>query len=122
MAAAPACYSGSAHDASPRQIAADPSWQVVRDVPLVPQARRPVCGAAALAMVLSYWRVPATAEEMRALAPPDDAGISAGALRDVARRKGLRAFVVAGTFHDLAEQVARGRPVVVGLAKPMAFS
>src|SRR6185312_5680762 len=46
-------------------------------------------------------------------------GVRAGDLRDVAREKGLAAFVVAGTFGDLSEQLARGRPVLVGLATPM---
>src|SRR3954463_10652462 len=100
-----ACYSGSAHDASPRQIASDPSWVLVRDVPFVKQDERHDCGAAALAMVLSFWKLPATAEDMRALAPPDEGGIRAGALRDVARGKGLQAYVVAGNFLDLRQEV-----------------
>jgi hypothetical protein len=32
---------------------------------------------------------------------------------------GLQAYVVSGTFDDLFDQVGRGRPVLVGLAKPM---
>jgi ABC-type bacteriocin/lantibiotic exporter with double-glycine peptidase domain len=115
----PACYAGTAHDASPRRIAADPTWQIVRGVPFVAQDGSHDCGAAALAMVLSYWRAPVPAAELRALAPPGDSGIGAARLRDVARGKGLEAFVVAGTLTDLVDQVARGRPVVVGLAKPM---
>jgi len=123
VALLPACYAGTAHDAaSPQQIARDPSWVVVRDVPLVRQDGQHDCGAAALAMVLAYWRTPATSEALRALAPADETGIRAGRLRDVARAQGLEAFVVAGWPADLADQLARGRPVVVGLAKPMRFS
>jgi ATP-binding cassette subfamily B protein len=119
VAALPACYTGSARDASAAAIAADPGWQVVRDVPFVRQRSDADCGAAALAMVLNYWRVPATLDEIQAVAPPTGGGISAGALRDLARRKGLAAFVVSGTFGDLIDQIARGRPVLVGLGKPM---
>ena len=119
-AALPACYTGSAHDASPRQIAADPTWQLVRDVPFVRQRSDRDCGAAALAMVLAYWRVPASLDDILAAAPPVDGGIRAGDLRDVARKKGLQAFIVAGTLADIMEQVARGRPILVGLAKPLA--
>ena len=45
-----------------------------------------------------------------------------GTLRDVARARGLDAYVVSGTFEDLFAQVGLGRPVVVGLAKPMALT
>ena len=45
-----------------------------------------------------------------------------GALRDVARARGLDAYVVSGTLDDLFAQVGSGRPVVVGLAKPMALT
>ena len=59
------------------------------------------------------------AAEVVAADPPRDGGVRAGDLRDVARAKGLSAFVVAGTFADLFEQLGNGRPVPVGLAKPM---
>jgi len=120
-AALAGCYAGTARDVSPQRIAADPSWQVVRDVPFVAQHDDRDCGAAAVAMVLAYWRAPATPSEMVALAGLAEAeGIRAGALRDIARRKGLEAFVVAGTPADLADQLARGRPVLVGVAKPLS--
>jgi ABC-type bacteriocin/lantibiotic exporter with double-glycine peptidase domain len=118
-AALPACYTGAARDASQRQIASDPSWQLVRDVPFVAQQSDRDCGAAAIAMVLAYWRVPTPIQEVTGAAPPTEGGISAGALRDVARRKGLNAFIVSGTLGDLVDQIGRGRPVLVGLAKPM---
>jgi ABC-type bacteriocin/lantibiotic exporter with double-glycine peptidase domain len=117
-----ACYAGEARDVSPRRAAAlesDPAWKFVHDVPFVPQRGDADCGPAALAMVLAHFGVKASLEEVVALDPPDRVGVRAGALRDVARRKGLDAFVVEGTFNDLIEQLARDRPVLVGLAKPI---
>jgi ABC-type bacteriocin/lantibiotic exporter with double-glycine peptidase domain len=117
-----ACYAGSARSVSPRQasaLAGDPSWIVVQDVPFVAQEANEDCGPAALAMVLGRFSVPVTLADVVSAAPPTGGGVRAGDLRDVARSKGLQAFVVAGTFDDLAEEVARGRPVLVGLAKPM---
>ena len=119
--AAPACYSGSAH-APPNSVAAlahDPAWQLVPDVPFVPQRTNRDCGPAALAMVLAHFRAAPPAEDHPELAKGD---VRAGALRDVARARGLDAYVVSGTFDDLFAQVGRGRPVVVGLAKPMALT
>jgi ABC-type bacteriocin/lantibiotic exporter with double-glycine peptidase domain len=114
------CYTGSAHDVAAARIAADPSWQVVHGVPFVEQRTGRDCGAAALAMVVSHLGAPMSAAEVAALVPPGDDGIAVGALRDLARRFGLEAFVISGTVEDLAEQVWLGRPVVVGLEKPLA--
>jgi len=64
--AAPACYSGSAHAVPPNSLAAlarDPAWQVVPDVPFVPQRTTRDCGPAALAMVLAHFRAALPAEE-----------------------------------------------------------
>ena len=118
--AAPACYTGSAHSLPANSVSAlarDPEWRIVRDVPFVAQQTTSDCGPAALAMVLAHFGAPpATTPE---LARGD---VRAGTLRDVARSQGLEAYVVSGTFDDLFTQVARGRPVLVGLAKPMAFT
>lgn len=116
------CYAGEARDVSPKRAAAleaDPAWKFVHDVPFVPQRADADCGPAALAMVLSHFGVKSSLEEVVALDPPDRVGVRAGALRDVARRKGLEAFVVEGTFNDIIDQLMRDRPVLVGLAKPI---
>jgi len=116
------CYAGSAQDVSPRRAAAiaqDASWKFVGDVPFVRQQSDADCGPAALAMVLAHFGVQTSLAEVTALAPPDREGVRAGALRDTARAKGLQAFVVPGTFLDLIDQLDRGRPVLVGLAKPL---
>jgi ABC-type bacteriocin/lantibiotic exporter with double-glycine peptidase domain len=120
--AAPACYVGSAHTVPASALSArarDPGWQLVRDVPFVPQRTTRDCGPAALAMVLAHFRVAPPAADHPELARGD---VRAGALRDLARARGLEAYVVAGTFEDLFAEVGRGRPVVVGLAKPMALT
>jgi ABC-type bacteriocin/lantibiotic exporter with double-glycine peptidase domain len=122
ICAAPACYTGSARDVSAERLAqarADRSWQLVSGVPFIAQRSDADCGPAALAMVLAHFGRPATLAEVTALDPPSDGGVRADALRDVARGRGLQAFVVSGTFGDLVDQIARGRPVLVGLAKPM---
>jgi ABC-type bacteriocin/lantibiotic exporter with double-glycine peptidase domain len=120
--AAPACSSGSAHSVSVNGMTAmarDPSWLIVRDVPFVPQRDLHDCGPAALAMVLAHFRVADAVTEHPEFARGD---VRAGALRDVARAHGLDAFVVSGTLDDLFQQLALGRPVLVGLAKPMALT
>jgi predicted double-glycine peptidase len=121
-AAGPACYTGSARTVSSGRVvelARDPSWHVARDVPFVPQRSDRDCGPAALAMALSRYGV--TPES---LASPELAqgNVRAGALRDAARAHGVPADVVSATFADLNTQLERGRPVLVGMAKPMALT
>ena len=116
------CYAGESRVISPQRasaLAADPAWTFAPNVPFVAQQSDSDCGPAALAMVLAHFGVPASLAEVVAADRPRDGGVRAGDLRDVARAKGLSAFPVAGTFADLIEQVGRGRPVLVGLAKPM---
>src|SRR3954471_3555202 len=120
--AAPACYPRSAHSGpvyTPATLAHDPEWRIVPDVPFVAQRTAHDCGPAALAMGLGHFRVPNAAGEHPEFAGGD---VRAGTLRDVARAQGLDAFVVSGTFDDLFAQLGRGRPVLVGLAKPMALT
>jgi ABC-type bacteriocin/lantibiotic exporter with double-glycine peptidase domain len=116
-AAAAGCYTGAARDVTPRQIAeaqGDPTWRLVDDVPFVQQQSDNDCGSAALTMALAHYQLPP------ARLPLDGQGARAGDLRDAARARGLQAFVISGTFGDLLEHIGRGRPVVVGLAKPMS--
>lgn len=90
----------------------------VEGVPLVRQESPQGCGAAALAMVLARWGRPVPQEAIWAASPPPPGqGLRAIALRDFARAQGLQAFVVEGRTDDLDRELARGRPVIVGLVK-----
>src|SRR3954471_7177721 len=83
------CYAGAAHDVSPGVVAGEPGWTMVRGVPFVHQERQKDCGAAALAMVLSYWSIPTGPSQIAAVDPASDRdGLRAGQLRDWARGHG----------------------------------
>jgi predicted double-glycine peptidase len=110
------CHLGSLRTGVTPARPADSGWLLVPGVPLVTQRERADCGAAALAMVLRFWQ-PATSNETvrSAVGSVDDQkGLSAGRLREVARDRGLQAFLIQATFQDLVNEIARGRPVIVG--------
>lgn len=103
---------------SPARFVADRDWLMVRQVGAVRQTSETTCGAAALASVLGYWGKPTTVAEIIVAHPPRPSrGIPAGDLRDFARKRGLSAFLIAGTQADLSSEIAGGRPVLVGLVK-----
>ena len=117
--ALPACYHGSAHTVSARDLNREAGWVLVSGVPMVRQSSLRDCGAAALAMVLGRWGTPESSSAEIAKALPVDAahGIAAGALRDLVRKKGLRAFLIAGELADLEREIGLDRPVLVGLVQ-----
>jgi ABC-type bacteriocin/lantibiotic exporter with double-glycine peptidase domain len=114
------CYLGSARTATPADLAPrhDDGWNRVEGVPPVRQVAREDCGAAALAMVLGYWGLPVTRDDIKAANPPaPERGIKAAALREFARGQGLQAFIIQGELADLDRELARRRPVLVGVMK-----
>jgi ABC-type bacteriocin/lantibiotic exporter with double-glycine peptidase domain len=111
-------YTGQARDFAPARLSAEPGWVSVRGVPLAQQVEEADCGAAAIAMVVAYWTSGDPAPIAASLRPAPERGIAAGRLRDLARGRGLAAFIVRGEVADLEREVAAGRPVVVGLVKP----
>ena len=112
-------YLGTAEEVVPSTLAGEKGWVAVDGVPMVLQRQREDCGAAALAMALSYWGVPASLDRVVRDCPPEPGrGIKAGVLRDYARRQGLRAFLIQGNLDDLRKELSRGRPVIVGVVKP----
>ena len=119
MSSLAGCYTGAARDTSAARVARDPGWLKVSGVPFVPQRGDEDCGAAAMAMTFAYWGRPQSIDQIVAAYPPRDGGIAAGQLRDLARSRGLQAFLVEGTFADLEHQLAHQRPIVVGLTKPL---
>jgi ABC-type bacteriocin/lantibiotic exporter with double-glycine peptidase domain len=113
------CYKGTARSLTAADVAREGGWERVEGVPEVRQAERRDCGAAALAMVLGYWKVPVSRDDIALTNPPaPDRGIRAAALRDYARGRGLQAFVIKGEIADLEREVVqRRRPVLVGTVK-----
>ena len=104
-------------------LRAEPGWALASGVPEVRQSSAHDCGIAALSMVLQSWGAPASSlPELRqelsshtgGVAGSDE-GVAAAALRDVARRHGLRAFLIQAELADLDRELAAGRPVLVGL-------
>ena len=112
------CYHGSARTVSPAELTRDHSWVLVEGVSLVKQTADRDCGAAALAMMLGRWHVRSSPQEILRSVPVEPGhGIAAGSLRDFARKKGLRAFLIRGELSDLANEVGLNRPVLVGLVQ-----
>jgi ABC-type bacteriocin/lantibiotic exporter with double-glycine peptidase domain len=112
-------YTGTATDFDPAILRTESGWLAVPDVPLVRQETREDCGAAALAMVLAYWKEPASLDEIRSeCAPVPERGIKAGDLRQFARKKGLHAFLFHGQTQDLVHELEQRRPILIGLVKP----
>jgi ABC-type bacteriocin/lantibiotic exporter with double-glycine peptidase domain len=126
-----ASYRGSARNVSQPEVAAEPGWTRIEGVALVRQKGIRDCGAAALSMVLAYWEERTRhaskaradierAEIDRALRHEPGEGLSAGGLRDYARRRGHSAFVFQGSIADLKHELGAGRPVIVGVHKPLS--
>lgn len=102
-----------------------PGWVRLDDVKLVRQKGIKDCGSAALSTVLGYHQPDGPAALDRAaidtaLREEAGLGLSAGQLRDYARSHGFDAFVIQGVFDDLAHEVEAGRPVIVGMHKPIS--
>jgi ABC-type bacteriocin/lantibiotic exporter with double-glycine peptidase domain len=99
------------------------------DVPFVKQSED-ACGAAAIAMVLQYWKTHgAVLEDERLdanaifdrLYSPKAKGIFASGMQQYFRDSGFSVFALAGRWDDLQEQIAKGRPLIAGL-RPLAKS
>ena len=119
-AAAVGCstYAGSARDFSPERLRREPGWLAVRAVPVERQREEEDCGAAAAAMMVSYWTGEAPASIAAKLRPAPEGGFTAGRLREEIRARGLAAYLIQGTMADLERELASGRPVLVGMVKP----
>lgn len=107
-------------------IVAAETTSVWLDVPFVQQEKEG-CGAASIAMVIEYWRrkqgkeVDPAAEAaliQRELYAGEAHGIYASAMQQYFERKGFRAFAFAGEWGDLAQHLAKGRPLIVALKPP----
>ena len=102
-------------------VRADESFVGWLDVPFVKQERNGY-GAASIAMVMQYWQRRAgqpdrvdAAEIQRALYSPQARGIHAADLERYLNEHGYRTFAFQGTWQDLEQQLAKGRPSIVAL-------
>ncbi len=84
-------------------------------VPFVPQ-EKDTCGAAALAMVMSYWGREVKHREIAgALVESELRGIRGSRLADFARERGMTAIAFAGDMVILRDHLGKGRPLVVAV-------
>lgn len=91
------------------------------DVPFVRQEKNG-CGAAAISMVIEYWRgtssgeAPARAQAIhRMLYSPEANGIFAGDMERYFQEQGFRTFAFQGEWEDLVRHLSKGRPLIVCL-------
>ncbi|MBC8133786.1 MAG: hypothetical protein H7X95_12450 [Deltaproteobacteria bacterium] len=112
------CYHGSARDASRSDLTRERGWIMVQGIELVRHTTTHECGAAALSMMLQRSAAPVSVNEiLRGVSMDPSKGIAAGALRDFASHKGLRAFLFKGEMSDLVKEVSLNRPALVGLVQ-----
>lgn len=116
LAACRLSYTGGAHAVSPSEL--DAGWLRAAPTPVVKQRQQADCGLAALAMVAGAWGLSWTVDELARQVPPSDKGVKLGALRDLARARGLEAYAISGKYADLATELHKGRPVMLGLLLP----
>lgn len=109
-------YTGGAKAVSPSSLGSE--WLRAAPTPVVRQQQRTDCGLAALAMVAGAWGRTWSPAELAHEAKPTSKGVKLGALRDVARARGLEAYAVRGKTTDLEHELAQGRPVLLGLILP----
>ncbi|MDB4958688.1 MAG: transporter [Myxococcales bacterium] len=109
-------YSGGARPVHPTEI--DATWLRAAPTPVVRQQQESDCGLAALAMVAGSWGRHWSIDDLSHRLAPSARGVRLGALRDLARDRGLDAYAVRATYGDLEHELASGRPVMVGLVLP----
>ena len=109
-------YTGGAKPVNAAQL--DNSWLRASETPVVKQKSQVDCGLAALAMIAGAWGQKWTVDDLRRDVKMSAKGAKLGALRDAARTRGLEAYVIAGKHEDLERELAKGRPVMLGLQLP----
>lgn len=113
-------YTGGAKSVTAAQL--DNSWLRASATPVVKQKSQVDCGLAALAMVAGAWGQSWTIEDLRRDVKMSAKGAKLGALRDAARARGFEAYAIAGKHEDLQRELAKGRPVMLGLQLPFEQS
>jgi ATP-binding cassette subfamily B protein RaxB len=120
LLAAPGCsvrlkYTGGA---KPVETAEVDGWLRAAPTPVVRQRAQRDCGLAALAMVAGAWGMSWTVDDLAREVTATERGVRLGALRDLARARGLEAYAIRGAQADLERELAQGRPVLLGLVLP----
>lgn len=116
-----ATYGGGAEPIAEATLVADDGWLKAAPTPTILQRNLADCGAAALAMVAGRWQRPLSLDEAAALLPPPGRdGVRLRDLRDAAQKHGLSAFAVAADLEVLRHELGLGRPVILGLLRPMS--
>src|SRR5262249_55661815 len=105
----------------PTRLSRESGWTAAANVPVLRQTRELDCGPGADANLLDCRGSQAEphAPRLGAGVKPDR-GLQAGAIRQPLRARGLLAYLVVGDVGDLQRELAAGRPVLVGLAKPFS--
>jgi predicted double-glycine peptidase len=84
---------------------------------LIRQDEHYACGAACVAAVAAYWNV--SPAEFRAKHPQMPADATGRDLQVLAEGLGLQAFAYRGSMDDLAENLRKGRPLIVMIPQPL---
>ena len=109
-------YTGGARAVTPAELG--DGWYRAASTPVVRQRQETDCGLAALAMVAGTWGRHWSVADLDHQLPPTERGVKLGALRDLARDRGLDAYAIKGTMADLTHELSAGRPVLLGLVLP----
>ena len=109
-------YAGGARAVQPAQL--DAHYLRAATTPVVVQKQESECGLAALAMIAGAWGRHWSVDDLAHRLHPTDQGVKLGALRDLARDRGLEAYAVRASSNDLQHELAAGRPVLLGLVLP----
>jgi predicted double-glycine peptidase len=115
-----ASYQGTSKAADPSALAQQGKWWMVAKFPRVLQEKDRDCGAAALAAVLRFWGHSATPASVEAGIGRKNSRLSAGDMAAYAKKQGLRSYAFYGTMTDIVYELRRGRPVIVGVGKPIS--
>lgn len=110
-------YTGGARPVKPADLSGS-SWLHAQSTPIIKQKSQTDCGIAALAMVAGAWGKQWSVDELGRHVKRTEKGVKLGALRDLARQRGLEAYAIAGKHEDLRNELAKGRPVLIGLLLP----
>lgn len=103
-------------------------------VPFIRQQKNG-CGAASVAMIMSYWRQhsaskqpegPPPKEIYQRLYRPEQKGIQLAEMKRYLEDYGYQTYTLRGEWNDLEQHLAKGRPVIVALKpgnrKPIHFA